>query len=112
MAHPKEIENTHERGSSTMIDRIQSIRLAALVGVAAMAAATLVGLTSTASASTPDKPGPSDDSSSSAPAKPGKKAGKDGVCNTGELCLFYLQNKVGAKLDLFVSDGDFSNDLL
>jgi len=95
-----------------MLERLKSLHLTAMTGVVAVAAASLVGLTTTASASPPDKPGSNDDSSSSAPAKPGKRAGTDGVCQTGELCLYYLQNKVGAILDLYVSDGDFSNDLL
>ncbi|MET0863902.1 MAG: peptidase inhibitor family I36 protein [Nakamurella sp.] len=95
-----------------MIERIKSLRLAAVAAVVAMAAATLVGLTASASAAEPDKPGPTEDSSTSAPAKPGGKANKDGVCNTSELCLYYFQNRTGAKLDLLLSDANFSGDVL
>jgi hypothetical protein len=95
-----------------MIERIKSLHLTAMAGVIALAAATLVGFSASASAAGPDKPGPNEDSSTSAPAKPGGRANKDGVCNTSELCLYYLQNKVGAKLDLFSSDSNFSGDIL
>jgi len=95
-----------------VIERIKSIRLAAAAAVVAMAAATLVGFSASASAAGPDKPGPNEDSSTSAPAKPGGKANKDGVCNSSELCLYYLQNRTGAKLDLLLSDADFAGDIL
>lgn len=92
--------------------RTKPLHLTAVTAAVALAAAGLVGLTAPASAATPDKPGPGGDSSSSTPAKPGGRAGKDGVCNTSELCLYYLQNRVGAKLDLFFSDANFSGDIL
>lgn len=98
---------------------IKSLHLTALIGAVALAAACLVGLTGPASAAPPDKPGPNADSSSSAPAKPGGRAAKDGVCNVSELCLYYWQNRTApagggasAKLDLFVSDADFANDIM
>lgn len=94
------------------VERFKSFRLTAMTGAVALAAAGLVGLTAPASAAPPDKPGPNTDSSTSAPVKPGGRAGKDGVCNASELCLYYLQNRTGAKLDLFVSDPNFSGDLL
>jgi len=37
-------------------------------------------------------------------------AGKDGICQTGELCLYYLTDFRRPVFDLFVSDGDFRND--
>ena len=39
-----------------------------------------------------------------------KATGKNGVCEVGELCLFYTQNFGTPVLDLYNSDSDFSND--
>lgn len=38
-------------------------------------------------------------------------AGKNGVCETGELCLFYNSNYGGRIFDLYYSDGDFRGDV-
>jgi hypothetical protein len=35
---------------------------------------------------------------------------KNGVCESGELCLYYLTDYRGPVFDLYVSDNDFSND--
>lgn len=94
-----------------MFQRFNSLRLTAVSGVVALAAAGLVGLTSSASAAATAKPGPNADPSTSAPAKPGGRANKDGVCNQYELCLYYMQNKVGAKFDLYLSDSNFAGDI-
>jgi len=86
-----------------------SLRRAAVTSAVAVAATgALVTLTGPASAA--DKPGPNPPSSS--PAKPDSRTGKNGVCETGELCLYFLQDKTGAFLDLFLSDGNFGNDVL
>jgi hypothetical protein len=42
---------------------------------------------------------------------PAGATGKNGVCESGELCLYYLQNFNPPVFDLFVSDPDFSNDV-
>jgi len=106
-------ETTEDRApkeSPDMTARIRnSLRRAAVTSAVALAATGgLVTLAGPASAA--DKPGPNPPSSS--PAKPDSRTGKNGVCESGELCLYYLQDKRGAFLDLFVSDPDFSNDVL
>lgn len=92
--------------------RTKPLHLTAVTAAVALAAAGLVGLTAPASAATPDKPGLNGDSLSSSPEKLGARAGKDGVCDTGELCLYYWQNREGAMLDLYLSEADFSGDIL
>jgi hypothetical protein len=42
---------------------------------------------------------------------PADAAGKNGSCESGEFCLYYLQNQGGYVFDLYVSDTDFSNDV-
>ncbi len=38
-------------------------------------------------------------------------AGKDGVCQSGELCLYYNSNYGGRIFDLYVNDSNFSGDV-
>lgn len=93
--------------------RIKSPRGPVMTGAVALAAAAgLVGLVGPASAADPTKPGPTVQESTRSAEKPASSVGKNGVCEVNELCLYYLQDRRGAFLDLFSSDSDFSNDLL
>jgi hypothetical protein len=66
----------------------KSLRRTALTGTIALAAtAGLVGL-----------------------AAPASAAGKDGSCQSGELCLYYFQNRTSHVFDLYDSDANFSGD--
>ena len=88
-----------------------TLRRTAATGTAALAAAAcLFGLTGPASAAA--KPDPSV-GATAAPgsSKAATRAGKDGLCQTGELCLYYLQDKRSSVFDLFVSDTNFSGDV-
>jgi hypothetical protein len=94
-----------------MFNRPQSLYRSAVTGVLGLATAGLVGLAVPASAAAADRPGPNDASSTSDSVRPGGKAAKDGVCNTNELCLYWNADRGGAKLDLYLSDPNFSNDI-
>lgn len=43
-------------------------------------------------------------------AKHRRATGKNGICEVGELCLYYFQNYQGPVLDLYLSDYNFSDD--
>lgn len=43
-------------------------------------------------------------------AKHRRATGKNGICEVGELCLYYLQNFRGPVFDLYLSDSNFSDD--
>jgi len=94
------------------IHRTKSLHRTAVTATVALAAAAgLIGLAAPASAAA--KPDPSVGASvpTNAPAKPASRAGKDGVCQSGELCMYYLQQRQSHLFDLFVSDVNFSGDV-
>jgi hypothetical protein len=43
-------------------------------------------------------------------ASPASAAGKNGWCETGELCLFYQDGFAGAWIDYYLGDDDHRND--
>jgi hypothetical protein len=69
--------------------RTKSLRRTAVTGTVALAAtAGLIGL-----------------------AAPASAAEKDGVCESGEACLYYLQSYGGPLFDMYYADSDFSDDV-
>jgi Peptidase inhibitor family I36 len=68
--------------------RTKSLRATALTGAVALAAT--AGVVGTAT--------------------PASAGGKDGNCESGEFCLFYLQNRTDSVFDLYVGEADFSVD--
>jgi hypothetical protein len=85
-------------------------RTAATGTVALATAACLFGLTAPATAA--PKPDPSVGATvTDSPTKPATRAGKNGLCEAGELCLYFLQNKTSFVFDLFLSDTNFVGDV-
>jgi hypothetical protein len=85
-------------------------RTAATGTVALATAACLFGMTAPVSAAA--KPDPSVGATvTDSPSKAATRAGKNGLCEAGELCLYYLQNKTGRIFDLYFSDSNFWGDV-